>query len=124
MDYYDGDVAYQDGWHYAIGDDNQLGDKLVLEDRWTLPGGETYDGPVSHVDGHAFSVLPAGSEPQPLTSESRYRLATDADSKSWHDRKHARFVTFGFEDGTPGMTVTADEMAAIQEFLDQRRAGQ
>jgi hypothetical protein len=88
---YEGDVAYQDGWHYAVGEDNQLGERLVLED--------TADG-----------------------SESRYRLANDADTASWHDRKHGQFVQINMEDGTPGVTVTAEEMQAVQEFLDQRRA--
>jgi hypothetical protein len=105
--YYDGDVCYQDdGWHYTAIDH---------------PGGVGNGEP-----GHVYQV-PGERLVLEDTADgtaSRYRLATDADTKSWHDRKHGQFVGIAFEDGTPGVTVTAEEMQAIQEFLDQRRAGQ
>jgi hypothetical protein len=57
-------------------------------------------------------------------SEFRYRLATDEDVRSWHDRKHNQFATINFEGGEPGMTVTLDELEEIKAFLAERRANQ
>jgi len=105
--YYTGPVCYLDGWHYTVvpnpdglgnGDKGHVydapGEKLVLED---------------NEDGTEF----------------RYRLATDEDTRSWHDRKHRAFATVEYEDGEqPGLRVTADDMAAIREFLETRKAGE
>ena len=58
-----------------------------------------YDGPVYYQDGWHYTddgqrlVL----EDTEDGSESRYRLATDADTRSWHDRKHRQFVNAEFE---------------------------
>ena len=95
-------------------------------------GAEFYTGPVCYRDGWHWTVVENAAgyhdpgerlvcEDTPDGSEFRYRLATAADTRSWHDRKHGQFVQVVMEDGAAGITVTAEEAAAIREFLDQRR---
>lgn len=95
-DYYTGPVAYQDGWHHAVTEDSE-GNATIIGDRLVLE--DTEDG-----------------------SASRYRLATEADTRSWHDRKHRQYVSVVMEDGT-AVKVTPDEMQAIQELLNEKRGG-
>lgn len=88
--YYEGPVCYVDGWHHAVVTDPTDGD--IPGERLVLEDND---------DG----------------SLSRYRLATDADTSSWHDRKHRQFASIVMEDGEPGLRVTAEDLAAIKEFL-------
>lgn len=93
-DYYTGPVCYQDGWHYTV-----------------MTGPDGYDAPGEklHLEDTADG------------SEFRYRLATEDDA-SWHDRKHGQYTHIEFEDGSAtGVSVTANELSAIQAFLDERR---
>lgn len=56
-----------------------------------------------------------------LDDDGSYRPAVDGDV-SWHDRKHQRFVTVEMEDGAqPGLSVSPDELVAIQALLAERR---
>lgn len=87
---------------------------------------KTYDR-VCYLDGWHYSVKDdgnGGEEPDVklvLEDDGTFRAATAADTESWHDRKHASFARIEMEDGTPGLTVTADDMQAIQEFLAERK---
>lgn len=89
---------------------------------------ETYEGPVCFQDGWHYSVVPdgnGGDVPDArlfLEDDGTYRLAEDSDA-SWQDRKHAAYQILVPEDGTPAVAVTSEEMAAIQELLNQRRGG-
>lgn len=56
-------------------------------------------------------------------SQSRYRLATDADEQSWHDRKHKSYATFSLEDASDGIRVTEDELGPMKDYLEQLRKG-
>lgn len=56
-----------------------------------------------------------------LEDDGSYRLATDADTETWHDRKHIRYATVELEDGTASVRVTAEEMEAIRQMLDEKR---
>ena len=94
--YYTGAVCYQDGWHYTVVPTKGGGEEPG--ERLVLE--DTADG-----------------------SASRYRLATDADTRSWHDRKHRQFVLLTPEGGAQGVSVTAGEMAEIRKLLDERRGG-
>jgi len=86
----------------------------------------TYDGPVCYQDGwHMTVVTDAAGNETPgkrlyLEDDGSYRTANKGD-ESWHDRKHGQFATIALEDGTPGLTVTADELDAIEAFLVERR---
>jgi len=40
---------------------------------------------------------------------------------SWHDRHHQRFVNVVMEDGSQSEQVSAEEFAAIQDLLKQKR---
>ncbi len=85
-----------------------------------------YEGSVCYQDGWHYTVVAdADGNETPdarlfLDDDGSYRLATDAD-QSWHERKHGQFVTVQMEDGSAAVTVTADEMAAIQELLAEKR---
>lgn len=89
---------------------------------------KTFDR-VCYLDGWHWSVKDdgnGGEEPDIklfLEHDGTYRAATDGD-QSWHDRAHGRFATIEMEDATPGLTVTADDMADIKAFLAERKAGQ
>jgi hypothetical protein len=82
---------------------------------------------VCYVDGwhHAVVEGPDGYEVPGdrlvLEDDGTYRPATDADTESWHDRKHASFTLLVPEGGQPAVAVTADEMDAVRELLDERR---
>lgn len=97
FEYYDGPVCYQDGWHWTV---------VTGPDGYDLPGEKL------HLEDTADG------------SESRYRLATGDDTRSWHDRKHGQFVQIDLEDGQAGVTVTQEELDAINEFLAKRRGEQ
>lgn len=86
----------------------------------------TYTGDVCYRDGWHYAVDGDGLEGERLVCENdgSYRYASDADTDSWHDRKHGQFVTISPEAGGEGVTVSAEEMQAIQAFLEQRRGGQ
>lgn len=133
-DFYTGPVCYQDGWHYTVVDDPDARERALAVaqahvDHTTRTGSPddvaAAEAELADVQQRRFEK-PGDRlhlEDSPDGSESRYRLATDADTRSWHDRKHGRYAQIAFADGTPGMTVTADEMQAIQAFLEQRRSG-
>lgn len=82
-----------------------------------------YTGDVCYEDGWHYAVDADGQPGERLVCEDdgSYRIATDADTESWHDRKHGQFVTIEMEDGSAGLTVTADEMALIEELLAKKR---
>ena len=87
-----------------------------------------YTGPVCYQDGWHYSVDENEQPGERLHledtadgSKSRYRLATESDTRSWHDRKHGQFAHIALEDGGAGLTVTADELDAIQALLAERR---
>lgn len=87
-----------------------------------------YEGPVCYLDGWHWSVVDdgAGGE-QPgerlvLEDDGTYRAAADEDV-SWHERKHQRFATVEMEDGGPGVRVSEQELAAVQELLARLREG-
>lgn len=123
--FYSGPVCYRDGWHWSTttdgNGDEQPDRKLVLEDRFVFDG-QPYTGIVTTVSGELHATDGDGSPIGELQVETRYRFATDTDV-SWHDRKHGQFVTVEMEDGTRGITVTADEADAVRRFLDERRGG-
>ena len=81
-----------------------------------------YTGPVVYKDGWHYSVDENDQPDQRLVLEDdgSYRLATEDDT-SWHDRKHGQFASIALEDGGAGITVTADELDAIQQLLAERR---
>jgi hypothetical protein len=133
-DYYTGPVCYRDGWHWTVVTD--AGDKARRV--------ELAEVALKHAqkNGDAGRIAAAQSEldevqahPHDATgqrlhledtadgSQFRYRLATDADVRSWHDRRHGQFAHIQLEGGAGGMTVTADELGAITEFLAGRREG-
>lgn len=86
-----------------------------------------YTGPVCYQDGWHYTVDENEQPGVKLHLEDtdggekfRYRLATEHDA-SWHDRKHGQHVEVKLEDGGAGLTVTQDELGAIQQFLNERR---
>lgn len=88
--------------------------------------GENFDR-VCFQDGWHYSVKDDGAggetpdERLVLDDDGTYRAATDADTESWHDRKHQRFATVEMEDGAASTRVTPDEYEAIQQLLRDRR---
>lgn len=103
---YEGPVCYgEDGWHYTV-----------------VPHP---DGAGNGDEGHVYEVPGERlvCEDNEDGSESRYRLATDEDTASWHDRKHGKFVTCSLDDGSAAVTVTPEELEAVKTFLDERREG-
>lgn len=106
-DYYDGLVCYMGGWHYTI---------------IPHPNGEGYEDEngnfvVYEVPGEKLVCEDtAGGE------KTRFRLATDKDEKSWHDRKHGNFTTLQFEDAVNPITVSNEEGAALLEYLRKLRS--
>jgi hypothetical protein len=91
--FYEGPVCYQDGWHWTV---------VAGPDGMDVPGERL------HLEDDADS------------GASRYRLATDDDVRSWHERKHVRFATVEMEDGST-TRVTAEENAVIQKVLAEMR---
>lgn len=89
--YYDGPVCYSDGWHWTV---------VAGPDGGDVPGERL------HLEDNADG--------------SRYRFATDSDTRSWHDRKHSQFATVEMEDGAT-TRVTAEENAVIQKVLAEMR---
>lgn len=89
---------------------------------------KTFDR-VCYLDGWHYSLKDdgaGGEEPDVrvvLDDDGTYREATD-DDVSWHDRMHGRFATIEMEDASPGLTVTADDMAEIKAFLAERKAAE
>ena len=87
-----------------------------------------YTGAVCYLDGwHHTVTKDANGDDTPgerlvLEDDGTYRPATEQDL-SWHDRKHTSFTLVVPDGGKPAVAVTADEMAAIQSMLDERRAG-
>lgn len=85
------------------------------------------DTRVCFVDGWHYSVKDDGDGGEipdqrlVLEDDGSYRAATDADTESWHDRKHVQLATVELDDGSPGVTVTADELEAIKQMLAERR---
>lgn len=60
---YDGPVCYVDGWHHAVDENGDPGDKLFLEDDGTYRPAE--DGDESWHDryhGQFVSIVPEGAE--------------------------------------------------------------
>ena len=55
--------------------------------------------------------------------QSRFRFASDADERSWYERKHQRFALIEPEDGGAGVQVTEHELALVQKLLTQIREG-
>jgi len=86
----------------------------------------TYSGDVCYQDGWHMSVVKdAAGHDVPgerlfLEDDGSYRLAVDGDL-SWHDRHHQRFVNVVMEDGSQSEQVSAEEFAAIQDLLKQKR---
>jgi len=83
---------------------------------------DPYCGGVCYQDGWHYSVDENDQPDQRLVLEDdgSYRLANEDDA-SWHDRKHGQFAHIELEDGGAGLTVTADELDAIQQLLAERR---
>jgi len=81
-----------------------------------------YTGPVCYQDGWHYTVDENDQPDQRLVldDDGSYRLA-NGDDTSWHDRKHGQFAHIALEDGGAGLTVTADELDAIQALLAERR---
>lgn len=83
----------------------------------------SYTQRVCFLDGWHYSVKDDGNggeipdERLVLEDDGSYRVATDADTESWHDRKHTRFATVEMEDGAAGVRVSPDEFEAIQQLL-------
>lgn len=90
---------------------------------------DTWNGPVAYLDGWHWSVVTdaAGVESLAdklyLEDDGTFRLAVDGDA-SWQDRKFVRYAMIVPEDGQPGISVSADELAFVTEQLAQRRAEQ
>lgn len=133
MDYYEGPVCYMDGWHYTVVADDDAREHALAVAQANLDHAKKRGEDVAAAEAEVLDVqqrsfeMPGERlhlEDTEDGSQSRYRLATDADTKSWHDRKHGQYAQIAFEDGTPGLTVTAEEMAAIQQFLEQRKGDQ
>lgn len=82
---------------------------------------------VCYQDGWHYSVvLDADGNEVPgeklvLLDSGKYRPATDADTESWHDRKHEKYATVVMEDTAVGLRVNAEEMEAIKAMLAERR---
>lgn len=55
-----------------------------------------------------------------LEDDGTYRLATDADTVSWNERKQERFATIEMADGTT-VRVNEEEMEAVKALLEERR---
>ena len=92
-EYYEGPVCYcDDGWHYTVVQD---------ENGWDVPGEKLHLEDTE--DGSQF----------------RYRLATEADTQSWHERKHKTFVTIERDDGGESIKVTPEQFEQIKEMLGQ-----
>lgn len=87
---------------------------------------KTYEGAVCYLDGWHWSVVEAAdgsTEPGErlfLDDDGTYRLAA-ADDLSWHERKHQGFASVVMEDGAQQTRVTAEEFAAVQQMLEERR---
>ena len=82
-----------------------------------------YTGPVCYQDGWHYSVDENDQPDKRLYLDEKdgsYRYATDED-KSWHERQHGQYAHIALEDGGAGLTVTADELDAIQALLAERR---
>lgn len=90
--YYEGPVCYQDGWHRTVDSDAE---------------GHEVPGERLHLEDTADGI------------GFRYRLATDDDVRTWHERKHQAFVTVTLEDGTPGVAVTQEQLDRIQQMLEK-----
>lgn len=81
-----------------------------------------YTGPVCYQDGWHYSV---DEHDQPgdrlvLQDDGRFRFAT-GDDRSWHEHAHGQYAHIALEDGGAGITVTAEELDAITQFLAERR---
>lgn len=83
----------------------------------------TYSGDVCYVDGWHHSVDDVGDPGERLVLEDdgTYRFATDADTESWHDRKHRGYVLVDVGEMHKSVPVSSEEMDAIQKLLDERR---
>lgn len=127
------------GWHYTVVTDDEAKEAALIaaqaqvalwEKRAARGGGQFTAGQLAkakealaevedapfHIPGEKLHL-----EDSEDGSLSRYRLATDADGRSWHDRKHSRFASFDLEDGSDGIRVTEEELGPMKEFLDGLR---
>lgn len=84
---------------------------------------------VCYQDGWHYSVVTdengndVPGERLVLEDDGSFRLATEDDINSWHDRKHQQFASVVMEDQSEGLRVTAEEMAIIQETIRKIREG-
>jgi hypothetical protein len=128
-----GTVVYQDGWHYTVKVDEDDKARRVAIAQASLDFQTKRGTPdeiaeaqavLDDVQAHSHQVPDQRLvlEDNEDGSLSRYRLATEADTRSWHDRKGKRAVgiVLTAPDGEQ-VQVDADEMAAIQALLDERR---
>jgi hypothetical protein len=127
-----GTVVYQDGWHYTVKvDEDDKARRIAIatatldfaKKRGSADDIAAAQAELDEVEAHSHQVpdqrLVLEDDDQ---GNSRYRLATDADTRSWHDRKGVNVapIVLTPPDGEQ-VAVSADEMAAIQALLDERR---
>lgn len=131
---YEGPVCYRDGWHWTVVSDAADKARRVELAEVTLKHAKKASDKdqIAAAEELLTEVL---AHPHDIPGERlvledtedgfqfRYRLATPADTRSWHDRKHRLFSVIELEDGQPGLTVTPDELADLKKFLAERREG-
>lgn len=127
-----GPIVYMDGWHYTVKTDeaDKARRTAIAQAQVDFATAKGDKDMIAAAQEELAAVIAHSHEvpDQRLVLEdddegnSRYRLATDADTRSWHERKHRRFANIVLEDGVqPGLQVTQDEYEAIQELLKQKR---
>ena len=126
-----GTVVYVDGWHYTVKVDEEDKQRRLQIAQANLDFATRRGDPdavaaaqrdLADVEAHPHQVPDQRLvlEDSADGTQSRFRLATDADTRSWHERKHRRYAAIVLEDGTqPSVQVSADEMTAIQELLKE-----
>lgn len=90
-----------------------------------MPAGDAYTGGVCYMGGWHWTLekdaagFDTPGERLVLDDDGSYRVAGDADTESWHDRKHQRFATVEMEDGST-LRITPDE---LEDLMRKRRGG-
>jgi len=127
-----GPIVYMDGWHYTVKTDeaDKTRRTAIAQAQLDFATANGDKDAIAEAEAELAAVVahPHEVPDQRLVLEdddegnSRYRLATDADTRSWHERKHRRFANIVLEDGVqPGLQVDQNEYEAIQEMLKKRR---
>ena len=92
-------VCFMDGWHYSVVEDNDAREYAlaVATARFKFEMSRGDDAGITaaqdQLDEVTNQVFEKPDQRLVLEDDGTYRPATDADTDSWNDRKHQRFVS-------------------------------